>query len=167
MGVESSQFGRYGVSLHFDESIRDSRSFCETFTAMFGQLISITGWPTIPLEKKCLLVGRRLSCEVHLPNMTVSARHCELALTNDYWFVRDLESRNGTYVNGKRVSQSRLEAGDLIAFGKRNVFVIQYSTPTTTGRLWLPPQLGQPCAAFHRSVIAGICPWCGQPVFIG
>lgn len=51
-------------------------------------------------------------------DLQVSARHAVLALDANGWRVRDTGSRNGTYVNGRRVIETRLTDGDRIQFGE-------------------------------------------------
>ena len=50
-----------------------------------------------------LRAGRLASLEIVLDDSSVSRRHAEVRLGDDGWFVRDLESTNGTYVNGVRI----------------------------------------------------------------
>ena len=104
---------------------------------MFGELTPIGGGDPIPLLKKKLLVGRRESCDVVLRFANVSAHHCQLTLEDGYWFVKDLDSRNGTKVNGTRVTRKRLDPGDSLAFAKHN-YEVQYS-PVELGATGPPP----------------------------
>ena len=104
---------------------------------MFGELTPIGGGDPIPLLKKKLLVGRRESCDVVLRFANVSAHHCQLTLEDGYWFVKDLDSRNGTKVNGTRVTRKRLDPGDALAFAKHK-YEIQYS-PVELGATGPPP----------------------------
>ena len=76
---------------------------------MFGQLVPLGGGDVIPLLRAELLVGRRESCDVVLRFSNVSAHHCELNLRDGYWYVKDLQSRNGTKVNSVRVTERFLE----------------------------------------------------------
>lgn len=48
-------------------------------------------------------LGRAAPNTVALPDSTVSARHARLAFRDGRWWIEDLGSANGTYVNGKRV----------------------------------------------------------------
>src|SRR5215218_930294 len=79
---------------------------------MYGELIPVGGGDPIPLLKKNLLVGRRESCDIVLRFSNVSAHHCQLTVNNGYWYVKDMESRNGIKVNGVRVTEKRLTPGD-------------------------------------------------------
>ncbi|MDA0660436.1 MAG: FHA domain-containing protein [Planctomycetota bacterium] len=105
---------------------------------MFGELQPLCGGDTIPLLKKKLVVGRRESCDIVLRFANVSALHCELVLQNGYWYVKDLNSRNGTKVNGLRVEgEKRLDPGNEFSVAKHR-YVIQY-TPADLGAAGPPP----------------------------
>ena len=61
-----------------------------------------------------------------------------MSLEQGYWFVTDLSSRNGTKVNGLRVTaKRRIDPGDRLAIAKRN-YELQYS-PTDLGAEGPPP----------------------------
>lgn len=63
------------------------------------------------------LIGRS-SEALPLQDTTVSRRHAELTPDDGVWYIRDLESQNGTYVNGVRISErQRLRPGDQIRTG--------------------------------------------------
>ncbi len=104
---------------------------------MFGQLIPVGGGDPIPLLKKSLLVGRRESCDIVLRFPNVSAHHCELTCTEGYWFVRDLDSRNGVKVNGVEVFEKRIDPGDVLAIASHK-YQVQYS-PEENGATGTPP----------------------------
>ena len=62
-------------------------------------------------------LGRSPKNDIRLDHSTVSALHCEVALTEDGVMVRDCHSTNGTFVNGQRVANSRLSAGQTLRLG--------------------------------------------------
>ena len=63
-------------------------------------------------------IGRDASCDLAIPDMSVSRLHARLERTHDGWLLTDLTSTNGTRVNGWRVrGQVRVRAGDLVSFG--------------------------------------------------
>lgn len=64
-----------------------------------------------------LLVGRSLECDFCLFDPTVSRRHAELRFEEGSWRLSDLDSFNGSYVNGLRVRRATLAAGDTIGLG--------------------------------------------------
>ena len=104
---------------------------------MYGQLIAVGGGEDIPLLKKTLLIGRRESCDIVLRFANVSAHHCELSLVDGYWYAKDQQSRNGIKVNGNRVTEKRLDPGDLLAVAKHQ-YKIDYN-PSELGALGPPP----------------------------
>lgn len=93
-----------------------------------------------------LVVGRSPMSDIVLPaDAQVSRAHAVLERIAGRWVVRDVGSRNGTYVNGERVREAvRLVADDEIQVGKSKlVLKIQRQAydPAVTERQALPPQL--------------------------
>ena len=107
---------------------------------MYGELIPLGGGDTIPLRKKTLLVGRRESCDIVLRFPNVSAHHCQLQIDSGYWYVHDQKSRNGLKVNGTRVTEKRLDPGDVLSIATHR-YTVQYS-PADLGAVGPPPSPG-------------------------
>jgi len=63
------------------------------------------------------IIGRRHDCDLCIPLMVVSKRHCQLNLNKEEVKIRDLDSRNGTFLNGKRIDETTVQAGDYIRIG--------------------------------------------------
>jgi pSer/pThr/pTyr-binding forkhead associated (FHA) protein len=64
------------------------------------------------------VIGRDESCDLRPTNRLISRRHCEIDQRDDGAFVKDLDSRNGTYVNKLRVTDEvRVRDGDQIQVG--------------------------------------------------
>ena len=76
------------------------------------RLIALDGWPDISVGRTLVVVGRHPQCDVRLESAQVSRRHCCLAELNGEVLVRDLGSRNGIWINGRRVRSGRLQPGD-------------------------------------------------------
>jgi len=68
------------------------------------------------LSKNRLLVGRTQG-DIRLPHDSVSRRHAMLESRSDGWLLTDLESRNGTSVNGVTVVRRVLQDSDRVCFG--------------------------------------------------
>lgn len=64
-----------------------------------------------------LVIGRSTSCDVFIPDRRMSRRHARFYAEGPHLFVEDLESHNGTYVNGKRVARMQLFRGDVVRVG--------------------------------------------------
>ncbi len=62
-------------------------------------------------------IGRTPENQVRIYKPAVSRRHAQITATEAGWFLRDLSSENGTYVNGQRVSERLLVEGDRVQFG--------------------------------------------------
>jgi hypothetical protein len=75
------------------------------------------GAHTIPLESTLLTVGRGLNNDVILEDARVSRHHAELRYKTRRFWVSDLGSTNGTFVNGERVTEQALRSGDTISLG--------------------------------------------------
>jgi len=72
---------------------------------------------TINLINNPTIIGRRGDCDLRVPSMTVSRRHCQINNDNGTLRIRDLGSRNGTVINGRRIQQAELKAGDELKIG--------------------------------------------------
>lgn len=77
-----------------------------------------------PVKEGGVTVGRRQDCHLRVPTRDVSRRHCELVVAKGSVAVRDLGSSNGTFVNGKRVAETTLKAGDRLKIGPVT-FIVQ------------------------------------------
>jgi len=65
-----------------------------------------------------LVLGRALSSDLPVLDPTVSRRHAELTIESSSVMLKDLGSSNGTFVNGSRVTTTKLRMGDRVVFGK-------------------------------------------------
>jgi pSer/pThr/pTyr-binding forkhead associated (FHA) protein len=70
------------------------------------------------LTEPRLVMGRSKECDLQVPDANVSRRHAELRHEGSSWWVVDLDSTNGTDVNGKRVPRAKLASGDTITLGE-------------------------------------------------
>ena len=71
----------------------------------------------IVLKKSPMHVGRGSDADLVLENDSVSRKHCRFERRGRAWFVSDLESTNGTYVNDELVKEWGLRRGDQIKIG--------------------------------------------------
>ncbi len=72
---------------------------------------------TVNVDRPDMVVGRHTEADIRLPLPDVSRRHCRLHFVAGGWQVVDLNSLNGTKVNGEPVQQAALEQGDLLRIG--------------------------------------------------
>ncbi len=90
---------------------------------------------TIPLSEAEVTVGREASNGIAVSDPSVSRKHCHIAAQDGRFLVRDLESRNGTLINGTPVEQHWLEHGDTISAGDSSfLFLLEdHELPPGTG----------------------------------
>ena len=94
-----------------------------------------------PLPSAVTVIGRRRRCDLCIPLTSVSRRHCQLNQDDGMLKVRDLGSRNGTILNGKRIDEAVVQPGDSIRIGPLT-FVLQID-----GR---PDKIAQPVRAAQK-----------------
>jgi serine phosphatase RsbU (regulator of sigma subunit) len=64
-----------------------------------------------------LVVGRGSACDLVIRDLAASRRHLEIVRTGGGYLCRDLDSSNGTRVNGEKITSCELESGDVIRIG--------------------------------------------------
>ncbi|MEL6188049.1 MAG: FHA domain-containing protein, partial [Myxococcota bacterium] len=80
----------------------------------------------VPLEAEECQVGRAQECDIQITERRLSRRHCLLYRDPEHrWFVKDLGSQNGTYVNRQRVREAQqLRHGDELNFADYKVLFV-------------------------------------------
>ena len=98
-------------------------SYCSvrpSLVFLSGELIAVP----IPLEREEVILGRSLEADVRVNDTQVSRQHARIValpsssrVAMDY-VLNDLDSRNGTFLNGRRIRTERLQNGDKITIGE-------------------------------------------------
>lgn len=73
-----------------------------------------------PLSGEKIVIGRSRFCDVCLPFGSISAKHAVISRQKDLFYLRDMQSSNGLYLNGERVTdfeKKALKTGDTVSFG--------------------------------------------------
>jgi pSer/pThr/pTyr-binding forkhead associated (FHA) protein len=66
-----------------------------------------------------VLIGRDAACALRLDDPAVSSSHARLSYHHGHWWIEDLRSRNGTFVNDERLAQAQvIVSGDQLRFGR-------------------------------------------------
>ena len=73
---------------------------------------------SFPLDRDRMTIGRRPDSDIFLDDVTVSRDHALLVRRSGDYYLDDLGSLNGTYVNRHRIESHRLEDGDELQVGK-------------------------------------------------
>jgi Nif-specific regulatory protein len=87
-------------------------------------------------------VGRGSECQLALADPLASRVHAMFSADEGQWVVRDMGSRNGTYVNGQRIDEATLAAGHEVCVGE-TCFEFQLSDQPPTSGTQLGPALQQ------------------------
>ena len=73
---------------------------------------------TLALAKECVVIGRDPESDIRINSTEVSRRHCEVHVRGDHVIVKDLGSRNGTFLNGEAIfSEIKMLPGDTLHVG--------------------------------------------------
>ncbi len=84
---------------------------------------SALGNRVFPLKNETL-VGRSADCDITLAAAHLSRRHAQLTVRDGLLYVRDIESANGTFLNGRRIKEARVRRGDDLRFDTLSFGVI-------------------------------------------
>ena len=110
-----------------DTVVRMLRSARERASAAVAEPVAPPLPPLLALDwaggRDDMLVGRHHDCDVVLGDLSVSRRHARLTFRDGNWVVRDLDSTNGTRINGQPVIRCRLRPGDVLTLGDEAVLV--------------------------------------------
>jgi serine phosphatase RsbU (regulator of sigma subunit) len=76
---------------------------------------------TLSLNHTPYTVGRKVDRDLVIPDPRVSREHAHIVAENGEFFVVDLASKHGTFVNGERVDRRKLARNDRLEFGARDI----------------------------------------------
>jgi hypothetical protein len=95
----------------------DQVKVSEEESSGFLKIYPTTPQAYFPLTSDRVTIGRIPPCEIVIISDLVSRRHAEVEKVGGEWRIRDLESANGLYINGKRVQSRALSDGDVLRIG--------------------------------------------------
>ena len=101
-----------------------------------ASLEEVTTGRHFPLLKRVVLVGRAPDCDVVLAQKTVSGQHAKIEYRSGAFYVTDLRSLNGTYVNDERLrDEAMIRDGDVIRFD-RYTYAFRGGVQSGAQQLW-------------------------------
>lgn len=79
-----------------------------------------------PLDKDIMVIGRGEKCDISINDLYMSTRHVQLWFEEGEWYIADLASTNGTYINGRKMKDEPfiLDSGDTIKVGQLEFLVV-------------------------------------------
>jgi len=72
----------------------------------------------VNLQAGAISIGRSEDNDLHIQDKTVSAHHARIFTYLNASYIEDLGSKNGTYLNGKRIQKHTVHPGDVIKVGR-------------------------------------------------
>ena len=104
-----------------------------------------------PIQKSAIVVGRAPGNEIVVDNLAVSGSHARIYVEEGKFVLEDLNSLNGTFLNGQRIRKSVLKQGDQIAIGKHT---LEYSDSGGLNVLMMmPAERGSQAARADQTVV--------------
>lgn len=111
------------------------------------------------IDKDEYIIGRASDCDLVITEKTVSGHHAKLVRTGDQYELLDLNSTNGTFVNGARVQRKVVRTDDVIKF---DVFEFRYLNPGEVARTMISQAPDFSREAEARPPAAAAAPESGQ-----
>lgn len=105
----------------------------------------------VTLQNEVTTIGRTSINDIPIENLVVSRRHADIIQREGGFFLHDLNSSNGTFLNGVRVAEQRLRDGDTILIGKHVLLFVEDDTLIST--INAAPKSGQDPDTFLRSTM--------------
>jgi pSer/pThr/pTyr-binding forkhead associated (FHA) protein len=114
-----------------------------------------------------IILGRSKSCTAALDDGRISGKHCSISLKNNTVIVKDLNSTNGTSINGSKITESELHLEDVLKIGDITIKLLQASEeselditipdepnvqPSNEGNIIIPDDdLSSPSVSIHNT----------------
>jgi pSer/pThr/pTyr-binding forkhead associated (FHA) protein len=74
-----------------------------------------------PITQDIMIIGRSRSCDLRVNDGHISAKHCQISRIGENFVLHDLSSKNGTCINGNKVTEGILQNGDEIKIGDTSI----------------------------------------------
>jgi pSer/pThr/pTyr-binding forkhead associated (FHA) protein len=115
----------------------------------------------LALTEHPLTIGRSPDADIVIDDDKASRLHCGIRLQDGKFLLKDLKSKNGTFLNDQRVEESELQAGDRIRVGKLEVLVVSDDLPgANTAVLQVQDEmaLGKGYGTILREIVGSVEP---------
>lgn len=127
-----------------------------------------TGQESFDLKLGVNRLGRTSDNDLQIDRATVSTFHCEIVWLNDAVDIRDQNSTNGTFIDGEKITEGRLEPGQVLRVGDVELFLDTAKASISVPNLnqdpvresGTPPPGTLPCENHAGTAAAYHCPHC-------
>ena len=115
----------------------------------------------VQLTKDRTTLGRRPYNDIVIDNLAVSGEHAVMQMSGTDVFLEDLNSTNGTYVNGKAIKKQQLQNGDTVEIGKYKIKFVHDGASDNYEKTMVinSGAVVQAPAAPDMTLMAARCPW--------
>jgi pSer/pThr/pTyr-binding forkhead associated (FHA) protein len=124
------------------ESLDSAKLFTDGITVMKPRLLAISGSLAGTIQQVAearFAIGRDRSNDLALVDPTISFRHCMLQLKGPKFELVDLDSQNGTFINGIPVHRKFIEHGDTIRIGNSELLFLTHESESVATPIRLQP----------------------------
>ena len=83
----------------------------------------------LKIDQDEIIIGRDSGNDIQIDNVAVSREHARITRGPNYYFIEDLNSTNGTFVNGKKINKKFLQEVDEISIGKHSLQIVLEDPP--------------------------------------
>jgi pSer/pThr/pTyr-binding forkhead associated (FHA) protein len=83
----------------------------------------------LKIDQDEIIIGRDSGNDVQIDNIAVSREHAKIIRGSNYYIIEDLNSTNGTFVNGKKINKKFLKEDDEISIGKHTLQIVLEERP--------------------------------------
>src|SRR5437660_2868792 len=111
-----------------------SQSHHSSGSGVFPALVFVQGseQKNIVLNRTPFTVGRKVDKDLVIADPRVSRDHAQIMQEGQEFFIEDLGSKHGTFVNGERIQRQKLERGDRLEFGARDSAYVLFNPANQT-----------------------------------
>jgi len=119
----------------------------------------IFGTREVKIPPNGLIIGRGKNCNIQVEDPTVSRQHAVIYFKDNNYYIKDLKSENGTFVNDKKVDETILKPNDVIGIGK---YLVEFTvlSPETVG---VSPSILYPIIAIFGVLIILLIVFLAKP----
>ncbi len=89
---------------------------------------------TIETDKEVITIGRDVKNDIQIDNLSVSKQHARIVKHQGKYFIEDMKSTNGTYLNEKKIAKEKLTNNDVITIGKHTLLAILEKQPVESSQ---------------------------------
>ena len=89
---------------------------------------------TVETDKEVITIGRNVKNDIQIDNLSVSKQHARIVKHQGKYFIEDMKSTNGTYLNEKKITKEKLANNDVITIGKHTLLAILEKNPVESSQ---------------------------------